>query len=137
MRAETQRYGRAALRVLVKALRSKSERLRIVAAGMLLDRGFGKPAQALTGADGAPLIPSTVLVGLMGAAPISDALRAAQVYAEIIGNPGMDLEHVRFEPPADEVSGVPIGTAAPAPVAAPVEPVPVDLPATQEAPPWE
>lgn len=39
---------------------------RVAAADKILDRAIGKPAQAITGADGAPLIPKTlVFKGIM------------------------------------------------------------------------
>ena len=50
-------YTEEALKVLVDALSSPREDLRIKAADALLDRGYGKPTQSLehSGADGAPL----------------------------------------------------------------------------------
>lgn len=47
----------AAIETLVKSLGAESEGTRVAAAEALLNRGWGKPAQALehTGADGGPL----------------------------------------------------------------------------------
>ena len=39
----------AALKALVTALQSKNERTRVAAAEALLDRGWGRPGQAVTG----------------------------------------------------------------------------------------
>jgi hypothetical protein len=118
VRELARRYTAPAIRRLALLMRSPNDRVAVAACSALLDRAWGRPAQAITGADGAPLIPSHLLVGVMGAAPISDALRAAQVYAEIIGNPGMDLEQIRFDPPAAAP-----GQPAPAePVSEPTEP---------------
>ena len=44
----------AALKALIEAL--TDERLKVQAASALLDRGWGKPAQALTGGDGGDLM---------------------------------------------------------------------------------
>jgi len=50
-----------AVRALVEALEAKTEdgaanhEVRIKAANALLDRGYGKPAQAVTGEDGGPI----------------------------------------------------------------------------------
>jgi hypothetical protein len=41
-----------AIEVLVKWMRSDDARAAIAAANALLDRGYGKPAQAITGPDG-------------------------------------------------------------------------------------
>jgi hypothetical protein len=45
-------YGREAFLHLVKVMRGRSPKLAVMAAGLILDRAYGKPAQALTGADG-------------------------------------------------------------------------------------
>jgi Family of unknown function (DUF5681) len=51
-----------AINALVAALKDKPSR--VAAASALLDRGWGKPIQAVTGKDGAPLFPRiTVLFG--------------------------------------------------------------------------
>jgi hypothetical protein len=43
------------LGVLARALNSEDGRVRILAAREILDRAWGKPTQAVTGQDGAPL----------------------------------------------------------------------------------
>lgn len=45
-------HSEKALAVLVNALKSKNERIRIMAASVLLDRAFGKPIQELQGTVG-------------------------------------------------------------------------------------
>lgn len=52
IRAAAKKHSPAALKVLVKALKSKDEKLKLTAAGMILDRAWGKPAQPMTGEDG-------------------------------------------------------------------------------------
>ena len=44
----------AAIKALVEAL--KDEKYRVAAATALLDRGYGKPTQEITGADGSALL---------------------------------------------------------------------------------
>jgi hypothetical protein len=61
-RRPRRRYTREALRELATIMRSgQSEPARIAAAKELLDRGHGKGPQALTNADGGPLVPATVI----------------------------------------------------------------------------
>ncbi len=52
VRLAAQEHGQAALDVLVSAMADEDVRVRIKAAEVLLDRGFGKAAQAMTGQDG-------------------------------------------------------------------------------------
>jgi hypothetical protein len=47
-------HTEAAIQTLVEAL--KNERTCVAAATALLDRGYGKPVQEVTGADGGPLL---------------------------------------------------------------------------------
>jgi hypothetical protein len=91
------KYGKRAIRRLAQLMRSKNERVAVAAAQALLDRGFGKPAQAITGAGGAPLIPSSIL---MGAGPIADAMTAGAAYAAILGDMTADLSLIEFAQPA-------------------------------------
>lgn len=61
MRSKAQKHTDMALSVLAQIAESgESEQARVSAANALLDRGHGKPPQALTGAEGAPLIPAPV-----------------------------------------------------------------------------
>lgn len=55
VREAAQAAGPKALAVLVDALKDDDARVRIKAAEILLDRGFGRPAQAITGAEGGPV----------------------------------------------------------------------------------
>jgi hypothetical protein len=134
------KYSRTAIRRLAQLVKSKNERVAVAAATALLDRAWGRPAQALTGADGAPLIPP----GLLGAGPISDAQTASQVYLAFMGNPTINLDGIRFdasaalpepqapeEPAAQPIAPVPVPTVAALPVRpvavhSRVQPVPVD-----------
>jgi hypothetical protein len=51
----------ALLRIMRKG---KTEQARVAAANAVLDRAVGKPAQAVTGDDGAPLIPDSFTVNI-------------------------------------------------------------------------
>lgn len=57
VRAIAQRYSAAALGVLASIMRNKKAppAARVAAAKEILDRAHGRPAQAITGADGAPI----------------------------------------------------------------------------------
>ena len=57
VKALAQEYGAEAIEKLVALLRGEDDRVAKAAADSLLDRGFGKPGQAveMTGADGGPL----------------------------------------------------------------------------------
>jgi hypothetical protein len=97
MQQIARKWTGAALRVLHRGLRSADERVRIMAAKELLDRGWGRPAQALTGPDGGPL---GLMVGMMPSAPITDAATAAATYLQIMrGDPNADLSGITFAPP--------------------------------------
>ena len=139
-----QKYGKKAVRRLAQLMRSTNERVAVSAATALLDRGFGRPAQQITGANGAPLIPAS----LMGAGPISDALSAAAAYAAILGDATIDLSQITFAQPApsaalifDDASVVAeIEPVTPAPVvdvviepAQPIPPPPTESPAEAAA----
>lgn len=63
VKAAAQKHTTDALAALVSILRTgQSEQARIAAARELLDRGYGKPAQALTDADGGNLPRVTTVV---------------------------------------------------------------------------
>lgn len=59
------KYAPQAIEALVKvATKGKSEAARVTAATVLLDRGFGKPNQSVSGPDGHPLLPPVInLIG--------------------------------------------------------------------------
>jgi hypothetical protein len=91
------RYTVRAIRRLAQLMASNNERVAVIAAQALLDRGWGKPAQALTGPDGGPL---GLVVGMLPTAPITTAEEAARVYMEIMRGPiGMDLSGITFDLP--------------------------------------
>jgi hypothetical protein len=56
-----------AIEALVAALKNKGER--VVAAQALLDRGWGKPGQPVTGEDGGPLAVTGIRVEFVGGPP--------------------------------------------------------------------
>jgi hypothetical protein len=96
IRELARKHAPRAIRTLVKLMRSKNERVAVAAAQALLDRGFGRPFQAVGNPDGSALAPSAVMVGIMNGEPVSDAERAARVYLEVLGNPSLDLSALRF-----------------------------------------
>ncbi len=104
-----QSYGPEAIHKAVFLMRhSDDERTQLAAAELILNRAYGKPAQAVTGADGRPL--SLVNVVLGEGRPITDPQEAARIYFEILGHPEADLSHLRFaalehEAPAASVNG--------------------------------
>jgi hypothetical protein len=103
VRELAQTYGPRAIRRLAQLMRSSNERVAVAAASALLDRGYGKPPLAVTGADGAPLFPPAFLTG----APISDAATAAEVYAFLIGNPTADMTGITFAAPEADAAVAP------------------------------
>ncbi len=57
IKALAQKYTPDALQTLHSIMKaSDSDAARVTAANSLIDRGYGKPAQAHTGADGGPLV---------------------------------------------------------------------------------
>lgn len=80
--AEVKRLARqhceAAVAKLVELMSSSNESISLAAANALLDRGVGKPAQAITGDDEAPpikvrgLIEFVTAMAVSGEAPVSD-----------------------------------------------------------------
>lgn len=63
LRAAAQKYTKEALAVLVKAMRSDESPRCEAAALALLDRGHGKPAQAVTGENGEGAVKVEITVG--------------------------------------------------------------------------
>lgn len=56
VRELARKHTTAAIEALVKSLEDPKQR--VAAANALLDRGYGKPVQEITGADGGPLLGS-------------------------------------------------------------------------------
>jgi len=61
LKAAAQVYTAEALTRLAFWMRSDNAKASVSAANILLDRGYGKPAQALTDSEGGPLIPAKVI----------------------------------------------------------------------------
>ena len=61
LKAVAQSYTQEALERLAHWMRSDNAPASVSAANHLLDRGYGKPPQALTDAEGGPLIPAKVI----------------------------------------------------------------------------
>ena len=60
LRIRAQAHTEQALAVLVAGMVSDDEKIRIVAAKELLDRGYGKPAQPIGGSEDLPPVLTTV-----------------------------------------------------------------------------
>ena len=61
IKTAAQKHGAEAVRILAKLMTSAdSDSAKISACKELLDRGYGKSAQAITGAEGAPLMPPII-----------------------------------------------------------------------------
>ena len=91
VRELAQKHGRAAIRRLVKIMKSDNDRVAVTACQALLDRGFGKPPQALTGPDGGALpLPAPIInIGWDNGGPGigDDPIKAAEVYKRIMNEP--------------------------------------------------
>ena len=111
-------HGPAAIKRLRELMDSNDLPVAVSAAKALLDRGWGKPSQQITGPDGGAL----VNIVLNSGNAIVDAGDAARIYAEICGNPGLDISALKFAPPeAPALEHVASSTIE----AAPVNPSPV------------
>jgi hypothetical protein len=95
VREMAREHGPEAIERLVYWMRSGDSQSSLAAAKILLDRGYGKSMQMLGSPNGAPLVNIN-----MGSAPISSAAEAARVYAEILGNPTVDMSNIVFALPA-------------------------------------
>lgn len=62
VREAAREHGEEAMNKLVELMRGEDARVAQAAANAILDRAFGKPAQSITGADGAALFPSGINV---------------------------------------------------------------------------
>jgi hypothetical protein len=97
LRDLARRYTVRAIRRLAQLMKSRNEKVAAFACTALLDRGWGRPPQAITGPDGGPL---GLVVGMVAGAPITDAVTAAATYLQIMrGDPNADLSGITFEPP--------------------------------------
>jgi hypothetical protein len=87
IRELAQKHGAAAIKRLVQLMRSKNERVAVTACQAILDRGFGKPPQALTGPNGdalqAPIFNLGWDDGGPGCMPI-DPIEASRVYQQLM-----------------------------------------------------
>jgi hypothetical protein len=106
IRAMAREHGPAAIARLVALLNSKDEMVSLHAARALLDRGYGRPEQAIAVSPGLPFTEGSVTV--------TTQVEAAAAYERLMRG-DLPLEAVRFEPTAlpepDEAS--PGATGAP------------------------
>jgi hypothetical protein len=84
-----------AVKTLYRLMSSSSERVRLLAAQALLDRGLGKPAMAITGPGGSPLFPQAGAV-----TTVTTAAEAEAVYRSLMGDPHFDMSGITFATPA-------------------------------------
>lgn len=64
VRALARKYTLPAIKAIAEALQSTQPAIRLRAAEVLLDRGYGKPVQAVSGPDGStPWVPFTLMLG--------------------------------------------------------------------------
>lgn len=85
------KHGAKAIKRLVELMDGDNPRVAVAAAVALLDRGYGKPPQAITGKDGGPLA-----VEMTGGRPIATAADAAALYAAMLGDATLDISGVTF-----------------------------------------
>jgi hypothetical protein len=92
IREAARTYGPESIERLAFWMRSADPQSSIMAAKILLERGYGKAIQPLTGTpNGAPLVSLTI-----GAAPVASAEEAARVYAELCRDPSLDVSGLKF-----------------------------------------
>jgi hypothetical protein len=99
IQALAQAHGPAAIATLAAALKSRNERIRIAAAGLLLDRGYGRAPQNLSLDGGADYLGLHLLAARSVAAELSAeraALEAARPLIE--GTNGAGESHLLIEP---------------------------------------
>jgi hypothetical protein len=90
-----QQHGPEAIQKAVQIMRhAKDPRVVLAAVELILNRGFGRPLQALAGPDGQPLPLLNIVLGADSL--ISNASDAARIYQEILGRPDVDLAGLRF-----------------------------------------
>lgn len=112
-------HGPTAIATLAKLMKSKDPMVSVAACKVLLDRGFGKAAQAIALA----VVPSAYEGG-----PITDAQSAAEVYQRIITGE-LDPDSVQFNLPApvrqpEQRAALPAPTAPLAPISTEIKPEP-------------
>jgi hypothetical protein len=106
-----QQHGPEAIEKAVHIMRhAKDPRVALAAVELLLNRGFGRPLQALAGPNGQPLPLINLVIGEGRA--ITDADEAGRIYQEILGRPDVDLEGLRFDAPEPTQLTAPADAAA-------------------------
>ena len=99
MRELARSHGPEAVAKLVQLMRAaEDERVQLGAAEALLTRGFGRPAEGASG----PLV--AINVGPGSGAPITNAVEAARVYAEVMAG-RVDIAAIEFAPAAQGTPG--------------------------------
>jgi len=66
LRILARQYTEVALMTLVAALEDPKGNVRVMAANSILDRGYGKPEQAITGEDGKPIRMGVIFLPELG-----------------------------------------------------------------------
>jgi hypothetical protein len=93
IREAARTYGAESIERLAHWMRSADPQASIIAAKILLERGYGKAVQPISSPNGAPLI------SLNFGAPITTAEEAARVYAELCRDPSLDASGLKFSAP--------------------------------------
>jgi hypothetical protein len=93
IRELARRHGPEAIERLVLWMRSADPQASIMAAKILLERGFGKSIQPISAPNGG------ALVNLNFGAPIATAEEAAAAYAALCRDPSLDISALKFAAP--------------------------------------
>ena len=97
VRELARKYTTRAIRRLAALMKSSNERVAVAATIALLDRAWGRPAQALTGPDGAPLIPAG-----FGATAIIGVDDPAEIYRRMLRDTTQRVTFAEDSQPAAE-----------------------------------
>jgi hypothetical protein len=92
IRELARQHGPAAIERLVHWMRSADPQASIMAAKILLDRGFGKPAQPITGPNGGALVNVNI-----GSEPVRTPEELQALYSAMMRDPDLDVSNVRIE----------------------------------------
>jgi hypothetical protein len=90
IREAARTYGPESIERLAFWMRSADPQASIMAAKILLERGYGKAVQPISSPNGAPL------VNINMGAPITTPEEAARVYAALCSDPSLDASGLKF-----------------------------------------
>jgi hypothetical protein len=87
-------YGSEAIERLVHWMRSDDSQASLMAAKILLDRGYGKAIQPLTNPNGGALVNIN-----LGSEPVRTPEQLQAIYTEFMRNPAMDVSALKIDIP--------------------------------------